>query len=249
MGIGGLSGLLVKSLCNAIYSRVLIVTVTALLVLAAGNVQAVLIPIRSGKERYGYQHQQRVAIPIDLGKTGTSIDKSIVFSDLNETSLNGQTLALDFTFTGNKFGRLFTITSGFEVAVTLQTEASSSPGFLDGVGFLEEGSTGLHPPQELGSASSSSGEMIVGLFPPSDLQRPLDFSAIHFDLIFPVNPSVEVTGGKFQLLSTEGAPFGVGPGIPADIVPDVGGTFLLLSIGLAGVIGLTGCYLPRAATS
>ncbi len=75
--------------------------------------------------------------------------------------------------------------------------------------------------------------------PNDDLLRPFDFYGVHFDLTFPdVNdPSIVVTGGQFWLSSPAGV-FGVGPGIPDNIVPESGNTVILLVIGLACTIGL-----------
>ncbi len=69
--------------------------------------------------------------------------------------------------------------------------------------------------------------------------RPLDFYDVHLDLTFPTNPGV-VTEGQFRLLSNTG-PFGIGPGLPADIVPDTGSTAILLGLGFFGIILVTHC--------
>jgi hypothetical protein len=193
----------------------------------------------------GGRNLQGTIIPIDLGSSGLSFDITVPFSDLNATTLHHQTASLDFTFTGDHFVRLFTVTTAFEAAVTLDTSASGSAGSLKGTGFLKSGANPVHAPQDLGSASFSNGDMAVGLFPPADLARPVDFSGVHFDLTFPDNPSVEVTGGRFRLLVLEGGPFGIGPGVPTDMVPDVGGTLLLLTVGLAGLLAIrVGCLCP-----
>jgi hypothetical protein len=101
-----------------------------------------------------------------------------------------------------------------------------------------------------GVTGSASGHDLlgIGLFPllkdkngtpNNDLPRPLDFFGIHFDLTFPdtLNPSIHVTGGEFGLFSDPGRVFGVGPGIPRDIVPDSDGTLLLLSVSVIGLLG------------
>ncbi|PYI99444.1 MAG: hypothetical protein DME98_00665, partial [Verrucomicrobia bacterium] len=36
-------------------------------------------------------------------------------------------------------------------------------------------------------------------------------------------------------------PFGIGPGLPADIVPDTGSTAILLGLGFFGIILVTHC--------
>jgi len=96
----------------------------------------------------------------------------------------------------------------------------------------------LEQPQLLGSASGNNGSLAAGLFPllPGDLQRPLDFFGVHFDLTLPVALSISITGEKFMFKSEGNGPFGVGPGIPTDIVPDDGSTVVLLSLALLGPI-------------
>ena len=160
-----------------------------------------------------------ITIPINLGPPGTlATDTTISFSDLNGTGLVGQNLSVDFVFTSSEF---------------VQTSSSIPLGvFLHGTGYL----TALEPSETLGSASSSNS-LSVGLSP--TVGRPLDFYDVHFDLTFPTNPGV-VTEGQFRLLSNTG-PFGIGPGLPADIVPDTGSTAILLGLGFFGIILVTHC--------
>ena len=80
--------------------------------------------------------------------------------------------------------------------------------------------------------------MSVDLIP--TVGRPFDFYGVHLDLTFPTNSTVDVTGGQFRLLSNTG-PFGIGPGLPADIVPDTGSTAILLGLGFVGIILMTHC--------
>jgi hypothetical protein len=162
------------------------------------------------------------------------------FDALNGTALQGQTLSLDFRFSHGEFVRLFTVTSSpFVALLKLQTSSFSKLDFLSGTGFLvNQHGNPMQQPQQLGSASGNNGLLAVGLFPllPGDLSRPLDFFGIHFDLTLPVSPFVVFTGEDFLLKSDPGAPFGVGPGVPADIVPDSGSTFLLLCLGVIGLL-------------
>jgi hypothetical protein len=213
-----------SQLRNTICLRTLILAAIALLVLAAAsNIQA-------------------VTIQIDLGNPGTlTTDRTVAFDDLNGTSLLGQNLSVDFNFANDEFVRLFTVTSiSFGAFITLQTDGSGLVGFLDGTGYLvDQQGNPLQSPQPLGSASGSDGSMSAGLFPllSGELSRPLDFYGVHYDLTFPLNPPVDVTAGEFRLFSDTG-PFGIGPGLPPDIVPDSGSTLLLVGIGLLGGIGL-----------
>jgi hypothetical protein len=175
-----------------------------------------------------------VPITVDLGTHGTlSPDRTFTLNEISGTALNGQNLAIDIRFADAKFVRLFSITSDdFGVLLRFNTDHAGLVGFLEGTGFfVDADGNSLHTPQTLGSASSSSGFMAVGLFPISsgELHRPYDFYGIHLDLILPSNPSVSVTDLQFQLVS---GPFGVGPGLPPDIVSDQGRTLPLLGCAL-----------------
>jgi hypothetical protein len=182
-----------------------------------------------------------ITIDLDLG-TSPHVTSKVTnsFDAMNGTALQGQTLSLDFTFSNGEFVRLFTVTSNAFVALLkLQTNSSGMVDFLSGTGFLvdQQGSP-LQPPQQLGSASGNNGLLAAGLFPllPGDLSRPLDFFGIHFDLTLPVSPFVSITGEEFLFMSDSNRPFGVGPDVPSDIVPDQGSTLLLLSLALLGPI-------------
>ncbi|MBA3544060.1 MAG: hypothetical protein H0T83_06435 [Chthoniobacterales bacterium] len=195
---------------------------------------------------------QAGSIDVDLGPshTITSQTPTSFFDDLNGTPLAGQNLAVDFSFLNNEFGRIFTVTSSdFQASVKLQTSSLNFVGFLDGTGYLTDENGNAIPGYGItGSASGSDGSMGISLFPllkdadgtpNDDLLRPFDFYGVHFDLTFPdVNdPSIVVTGGEFWLSSPAGV-FGVGPGIPDNIVPESGGTLFLLGLGLLVSIGL-----------
>lgn len=192
-------------------------------------------------------------IEVDLGPAPkiTSQTPLSPFGALNGTPLEGQSASVDFSFSHNEFVRLFTSTSPtFDALVTLQTNGSGFLGFLEGTGYLVDIDGKAIPGFGItGSSSGSDGSMALGLFPllndkdgtPNpNLLRPLDFYGIHFDWSFPdVNdPSIHVTGGEFTLISDAPGVFGIGPGIPADVVPDYGSTLFLLGIGLALTAGL-----------
>jgi hypothetical protein len=121
----------------------------------------------------------------------------------------------------------------------LQTNAPGLLDFQPGTGFLvDQQGNPLQQPQQLGGASKDNGSLAAGLFPllPGDLQRPLDFFGIHFDLTLPVAPSISITGERFLLMSDLNGPFGVGPGVAPDIVPEQDNTLLLLSLASLGLI-------------
>jgi hypothetical protein len=182
------------------------------------------------------------ATTIDLNLEGAPHITSKVensFAALNGIALQGQTLSLDFTFSNGKFVRLFSITSNpFVGLLKLQTNSPGMVDFLNGTGFLvDKHGHPLERPQQLGSASGD-GWLAAGLFPllPGNLHRPLDFFGIHFDLTLPVSPSISITGETLLFSSDDKRPFGVGPDVPSDLVPDEGSTLLLLSLASLGLI-------------
>jgi len=209
--------------------------IAGLLILLAGSANAVLINA-------------------DLGPphTITSETSPSSFNALQGTHLGGQSISLDVSFLNNEFVRIFSVTSWtFDASIKLQTNGSGLLGFLDGTGYLVDINGNAIPGYGItGSASGSDGSLILGFFPllkdkdgthNTDLLRPFDFYGIHYDLILPnVNdPSIIfVTTGQFTLFSDPGGPFGIGPGLPADIVPDSGSTLFLLGTALLLIVGL-----------
>jgi hypothetical protein len=163
-------------------------------------------------------------IHLDLGAGGP-----IGFSQLDGTPVDG-TLSVDFMFSHHQFVRLYSATDwSFCVMLGLSTTGSGLVGFMEGSGSLLDARGKAIPGYGItGSASSDDGSMDMGFFPlftddngapDTELSRPLDFYGVRFNIIFPeVNPSIEVTGGKFSLY---GGPIGIGPHIPTDILADI----------------------------
>src|SRR5205823_2008972 len=60
---------------------------------------------------------------------------------------------------------------------------------------------------------------------------PDDVFGIHLDLTLPNSPEFGFGDGPPGGVTFDGNIFGIGPGIPRDIVPDTGSTLLLLSLG------------------
>jgi hypothetical protein len=188
-------------------------------------------------------------IGIDLGSAPAIITHtSTGFNNLNGTALTGQTLSLDFTFTTGEFVRLFTVTSfSFASLLDLRTDAGAFVGFADGTGYLvDQNGNPLITPQSLGSASGDNGSMHMDLFPffSGELGRPADFFGVHFDLTLPSDPSAVIIGGRFRLSSDPDQVFGIGPGVPRDIVPDVGNPLLLLALSVTAVAAVRRVVRP-----
>ncbi len=167
------------------------------------------------------------------------------FHDIDGTMLQGQSLSLDVGWNDEKFVRLLSVTDpSFAALLTLQTNGTGLVGFVQGTGFLlDENGQAIGAPMQLGSASSDDGSLAVGLFPLlyNRSGSPLDFFGIHFDLLLPDHASIWLTGGELHLLAAGARPgdrLGIGPGVPTDIVPDVGGKLLLLAAGVAALHGI-----------
>lgn len=207
-------------------SRVRVLTVAVMAVLTCGG-SAYAIPVG-----------------IDLGKAPRiTAQFTSPFDALNGVSLNGQSLSLNFLFTKGEFVRLFSVTQApFDVSITLQTNGLGLVGFLSGTGYLlDQHGNPIGSPQVLGSASGNDGTMSVGLFPllSGQLPRPLDFFGVHFEWMLPTNPLVAITGGEFQLITAglnHDDKFGIGPGVPTDIVPDGGDTLMLFALALGALL-------------
>lgn len=190
-------------------------------------------------------------IPIGLGPPGhLRTHASHDFSELDGTALSGQTLSVDFLFSNNQFVRLFTTTTdSFSALVTLDTNGSGDLGSdIHGTGLIfDSGRNALQSPETLGAASGDDASLSVGLLPllSGPLQRPVDFFGVHLDMTLPdltqTNPSLIIIGGEFELIASHingDDLFGVGPGVPPDIVPDTGRASLLLAIGLVSLIAI-----------
>ena len=190
-----------------------------------------------------------VLISADLGAphTLTNHTSPSSFDTLDGTRLNGQTLSLNVSFLNGEFVRLFNITSWtFDAVIKLQTNGSGLLGFLDGTGYLVDSNGDAIPGYGVtGSASGSDGSLSLGFYPllkdkdgthNTDLLRPFDFYGIHYDLTLPDlnDPSIQITLGQLMLSSAPGGVFGIGPGLPRDVVPESGSTILLL--GMAGLL-------------
>jgi hypothetical protein len=182
-----------------------------------------------------------IEIPIDLKSKSTILSSHTVF-DLAAPNVQfqGQTIAMDFSFQNGQFIRLFTATKSFQIDTFLRINNAPLGLNFTGSGFLEDNQGGA-----LGST------ITLQAFPVTDLDsqtgvdlllRPLASNAVpgdaygfHLDLTLPDSPGFGFGGGG---VTFDGNIFGIGPGdIPRDIVvPDHGGTLLLLSIGLLGSI-------------
>jgi len=87
------------------------------------------------------------------------------------------------------------------------------------------------------------------LFCPASCKSHSIFFGVHYDLTLPDVPAVTISGADFQLVAAgvnQEDRFGIGPGVPLDIVPEGSATLFLFSIGLIVVV-LARVYLAKTA--
>jgi hypothetical protein len=188
------------------------------------------------------------SIPINLGPTRVTPFFGTSFNELNGVSLNGQSLSLNFVFTDN-FVRLLPPGSfphtgqDFDIALILDTNANRLPGFASGSGFIfDQAGNQLQPAERLGSAASSGGAIVLGLFPLSDGASPdANFSGFHVNITLPDNPGFEIIdehlelwGGHIHGFPSDEGQFGIGPH-----VADNGSTLALFAFALLAVSATT----------
>jgi len=210
----------------------------------------------------GAKQLQANTIEIDLGPPmiyqGINAQVGpIPFSDLNGVPVDGSSVSLDFLFTNSEFVKLFANTSPFfELDVTLLTDAGTFPGVVTNTNayLVDQNGNALPGFGVVGRSDSSAGSTSMGFFPllldlngtPNPfLTFPLSFYGVHFDFTLPNDPSVSVNGGDFALFGNGGrfSQFAVGP-----TVPDTGDTWLLLLIGISGLVTRKLCKETKIGT-
>ena len=187
-----------------------------------------------------------VATPLwlDLGPTGV-VHNRTVDSGAPDVQFAGQNIDIDFSFQNGQFIRLFTATkNSFQIDAFFRINNAPLPALnFAGSGFLTD-SHGA----ELGPAVTLEAFPVTHHFHQVGVDlvlRPLtsdvvpdDVFGIHLDLTLPNCPGFGFGDGPPGGVTFDGNIFGIGPGIPRDIVPDFGSTALFLTIALVGLISM-----------
>lgn len=176
-----------------------------------------------------------IFLPVDPGIVGqpSAGRFHFPFNELNGVTLSGQAFSSHFVFADDILGRLLFV-NDFFVGLTVQTNASSFPGFAGSgpTGFLlAPDGTPLDAPIGAGRAASSDGRFSVGLsiLPASLGKNAVDMEGVHFDLLFPGTGFV-VTGAEIQL--NVNAPSTIQFGTAAQLPEHSALILLALSLGV-----------------
>ena len=188
-----------------------------------------------------------VATPlcVDLGPTGVVHDSRTVDLWAPNVQFAGQNIDFNFSFENGQFIRLFTATNNsFQIDAFFRIN-NAPLGALNfaGSGFLTD-----NHGAELGPAVTLEAFPVTNPFHQTGVDlvlRPLtsdvvpdDAYGFHLDLTLPNSPGFGFGHGPPGGVTFDGNIFGIGPGIPRDIVPDFGSTALFLTIALGGLISM-----------
>jgi len=192
-----------------------------------------------------------VATPmwVDLGPTGVVHNSREADFRAPNVQFAGQNIDIDFSFqTGEpdqgQFIRLFTATNNsFQIDVFFRINNAPLGLNFTGSGFLEDNQGGaLGPTMTLQAfpvtdLGSQTGVDLL-LRPVASNAVPGDAYGFHLDLTLPDSPGFGFGHGPPGGVTFDGNIFGIGPGVPRDIVPDFGSTALFLTIALGGLISM-----------
>jgi hypothetical protein len=182
---------------------------------------------------------------IDLGPTGVVHSSRAVDSGAPNVQFLGQNIDIDFSFQNGQFIRLFTETkNSFQIDAFFRINNAPLPALnFAGSGFLTDNHGAELGPAvtlEASSVDDHSHQMGVDLVlrPLTGDVVPVDVYGFHLDLTLPNCPGFGFGDGPPGGVIFGGNIFGIGPGIPRDIVPDFGSTALFLTIALGGLISM-----------
>jgi hypothetical protein len=185
-----------------------------------------------------------IPIKVDLGPNGVVNGSRLADLPAPNVEFQGQNIVIDFSFLNGGFMRLFTATNSFQIDAFFRINNAPliPPLVFAGSGFLT-GSQGQQGPAvnlQAFPVTNLFNEQVgvdLLLIPLISNAVPADVDGIHLDLTLPDSPGFGFGEGPDGGITFDGNVFGIGPGVPRDIVPDIGSTLLFLAISLMGVIG------------
>jgi hypothetical protein len=194
---------------------------------------------------------QAVTIGVDLGPTGVVNSNRTVDLPAPNVEFQGQSIAIDFNFQNGEFIRLFTATHSFLIDAFFRINNAPLPAlnFAGSGCLIDSQGDALGPLVSLQAFPVTDLHHEVGvdlvLSPLTSSAVPADVFGIHLDLTLPNSPGFGFGNGPVGGVTFGSGIFGIGPGVPRDIVPDLDSTFLLLSLGLVGLVVARAVDSPR----
>jgi hypothetical protein len=157
----------------------------------------------------------------------------------------GQTIELDFNFQSGEFIRLFTATNFFQADIFFRINNAPIPQIFTGSGYLTDfNGDALGPLVILQAFPVTNLDSQIGvdllLRPLTSYSVPADAYGIHMDLTLPDSPGFKFVNcpGPGAIVF-DGNIFGIGPGIPPDVVPEGSNTIALFAVALTALTAAT----------
>jgi len=183
-------------------------------------------------------------LSVDLGSTGVVHGSRTVDLPAPSLQFQGQNITIDFSFQNSQFIRLFTATeSSFQMDAFFRINNAPLPDLnFSGSGHLVGQGGALGPTISLQAFPVTDLLHQVGvdflLRPLTSNAVPDDICGIHLDLTLPDSPEFGFGGGPVGGVTFAGNVFGIGPGVPRDVIPDTGSTGFFLAIALAVIFSV-----------
>jgi hypothetical protein len=189
-----------------------------------------------------------IPVPLDLGPTGIVHDHRIVSITAPNVAFQGQNIILDFSFQSGEFIRLFSATKFFQMNAQFGINNAPIPQNFAGSGFLTDiNGDALGPSVTMEAFPITNLVNQIGvdlvLRPLTSNAVPADVYGVHLDLTLPNSPGFGFVNSFPGLFAFEGNIFGIGPGVPANVVvPEGGGTLAFFAVGLTALITAKVCF-------
>ena len=182
-----------------------------------------------------------IPIPVALGPTGIVNGVRQVDVTAPNVQFLGQTIQLDFNFQSGEFIRLFTGTNFFQTDIFFRINSAPIPQIFTGSGYLTSfNGDALGPRVILQAFPVTDMQSQIGvdllLRPLTSFAVPADAYGIHLELTLPDSPGFGFVNSPGPgAIVFDGNLFGIGPGIPVDLVPEVNNTIALFAVALAAL--------------
>jgi hypothetical protein len=183
-----------------------------------------------------------IPIQVDLGPSDVALGAQVVSFAAPDVQFQGQNLGIDFTFQNAQFIRLFTQTNFFSLDVFFRINNATSLPMFTGTGYASDQQGGaLGPPATVQAFPVTNGASeIIGMdfdfTPVINNARPVDIYDLHLDLTLPDSPTFGFGSGPFGGIVLGANILGIGPDIPADVIPETGASIGLFALGIAVLI-------------